>query len=433
VVDAPAIGLTQALRSIMNGVSETLPPLNKIAAALRKTTEVLAQELAGPTAAAPPWTDFEWHIARAVASMQGVSSLLYSRLQWRGPESWQRFLREQLDQSVARHLEITRVLAVIDSRARSAGVAFVALKGAALYARGVYAAGERPMGDIDLLIRDEDAEAIVRVLGSCGYEAAFSSHRHQTFQPQFKKPPTDVKLGEHLDNPINIEVHTRIAEHLPVMTVHITRCLLPHEASAGLNEYPSPASLMMHLLLHAAGNMRARALRLIQLHDIALLAARFVQRDWEELLNLRPDDCAIWWALPPLMLTARYYPMTIPPDVLQPLSMECPWLLTKRARRQRLTEVSWSNIRIEAFPGIEWSRSITEALAFMRSRIWPSKDALAELKQGAATIPGASTVPWYGIPHASRILRWIYSRPPRVQTLLSVRAALTRNDSVLTD
>jgi hypothetical protein len=421
------------MRNIMKSVSGALPPLSKIAAALRKTTEVLAKELADPTPAAPSWTDFEWQIAQAVGGMQGVSSLLHNRLRWQGPESWQRFLHEQLEQSVARHLEITRVLRAIDWHARSAGVAFVALKGAALHASGIYAAGERPMGDIDLLIRDEDAELNARVLELCGYEVAFSTHRHQAFQPQIKRPVTNVRLGEHRDNPIKIEVHTRIAEQLPVMTVDITRCLLPHEAHAGLNEYPSAASLMLHLLLHAAGNMRARALRLIQLHDIALLAARFVQGDWEQLLDLRPDDRALWWALPPLMLTARYYPGAVPWDVLGRLSRECPWLLTRAASRQRLTEVSWSNIRIEAFPGIEWSRSAAEALAFMRSRIWPSHDALAELKEGAAQIPGSSTVPWYGIPHAVRILRWVYSRPPRVQTLLSVRAALERKDSVLTD
>jgi len=211
--------------------------------------------------------------------------------------------------------------------------------------------------------------------------------------------------------------------------VDITRCLLPRAAHAGLNAYPSAASLMLHLLLHAAGNMRARALRLIQLHDIALLAASFGRGDWEELLKMRPDGCALWWALPPLMLTVRYYPATIPGDVLGPLSKECPWLLRSLARQQRLTDVSWSNIRIEAFPGMEWSRSGREALAFMRSRIWPSSDALSELKEGAAQIPGSSTVPWYGIPHTARILRWVYSRPPRVQTLLSVRAALAREDS----
>jgi len=41
---------------------------------------------------------------------------------------------------------------------------------------------------------------------------------------------------------------------------------------------------MRHLLLHAAGNIRARALRQMQLHDIALLAPRMKASDWSELL-----------------------------------------------------------------------------------------------------------------------------------------------------
>jgi hypothetical protein len=182
----------------------------------------------------------------------------------------------------------------------------------------------------------------------------------------------------------------------------------------------------LHLLLHAAGNMRARALRLIQLHDIALLAARFAPGDWEELLAMRQDGRTLWWALAPLILTTRYYPAAIPPSLIGRLGVECPWLLGKLARHQRLADVSWSNIRIEAFPGVEWSQTPREALAFMSSRIWPSREARLELREGAAQIPDSSTVPWYGISHAARILRWVLSRPPRVQTLLSVRAALAQ-------
>jgi hypothetical protein len=160
------------------------------------------------------------------------------------------------------------------------------------------------------------------------------------------------------------------------------------------------------------------------LHDIALLAGRFGPGDWEELLAMRPDGGTLWWALAPLMLTARYYPAAVPPDLFARLGMECPWLLGRLARHQRLTDVSWSNIRIAAFPGVEWSRSPREALEFMISRIWPSREARLELKEGGAQIPDSSSVPWYGISHGARILRWIFSRPPRVQTLLSVRAAL---------
>ena len=143
-----------------------------------------------------------------------------------------------------------------------------------------------------------------------------------------------------------------------------------------------------------------------------------------DLLAVCPDGESLWWALVPLRLTARYYPSFIPPDVLVRLGALCPWLLGRRARRQQLADVSWSKIRIEAFPGLEWSRTPAEALAFMFGRIWPSRAARLELKEGAAQIPDSSSIPWYGISHSARILRWVFSRPPRVQTLLNVRAAL---------
>src|ERR1700722_11464515 len=135
------------------------PALDEVAAALRRTTEILAQSLASPADDTPRWSDFEWHIARAVTAMHGVSSLLWDELRWAGPASWRRFLNEQRDHSIGRYRQIARILEAVDSRARAEGIAVVALKGAALHARGIYAAGERPMGDIDLLIRDEDAQA----------------------------------------------------------------------------------------------------------------------------------------------------------------------------------------------------------------------------------------------------------------------------------
>lgn len=419
---------TQATeRLIMKSTTVALPPLTKVAAALRKTTEVLACELAVPTTEPSQWTEFEWRIARAVAAMHGVSSLLCTGSSWEGPESWRRFLREQRDNSVARHLQIARLLDAIDSQARCQGIALVALKGAALHSCGIYAAGERPMADIDLLIRDDDAKATARLLEACGYSACFTNRRHQVFQPRVRKLSTESKLGEQVDNPIKIEVHTKITEALPVVETDITRFLLPRMAHAGLNAYPSVACLMAHLLLHIAGNMRARALRLIQLHDVALLAARFRPGDWQELLAMRSDGRGSWWAFAPLMLVARYYPVAIPPALSDRRGMECPWLLGKLARHQELADVSWSNIRVQAFPGVEWSRSPREAFDFMSSRIWPSREALLELKEGADQIPDASTIPWYGISHAARILRWVFSRPPRVQTLLCVRAALAQD------
>jgi hypothetical protein len=181
---------------------------------------------------------------------------------------------------------------------------------------------------------------------------------------------------------------------------------------------------MRHLLLRVAANIRARALRFIQVRDIALLAPLLGKGEWDEVLTEGVDARGLWWALPPLMLTARYHPHAIPETLLGRVEKHCPTLLRRASRNHRLVDVSWSKIRIQAFPGLEWSRSPAEALRYMKHRLFPDRHAIAELHHVAANHPWASGTPWYGLPHVTRILRWIFSQPPRVQTMHSVRLAL---------
>jgi hypothetical protein len=399
-----------------------LPPFATLETALHRTTEQLAVELAAPASERPDWTDLEWRIARAAAAMQGTGALLDGMLRWRGPERWQAFLAEQRRQSILRHAHVMERLCVVDSGARAAGIAVVPLKGAALYRAGIYAPGNRPMGDIDLLVRPSDVPAAKRLLLDLGYEEAFENRRHAAFAPRAAGQP--VSYGEHVGNPVKVELHSRIAEPLPVDEVEITAAVMPAGDAPGLREYPSPAALMLHLLLHAAGNVRARALRQIQLHDVALLARRFTAADWESLLGSVPGPRGAWWAYPPLALTARYYPDAVPAVVLDASRRGCPRALVRAAASDRLRDVSWARLRIQAFPGIEWSRTAAEAVRFARSRLLPKREALAELQQLAATQSWAREIPWYGQSHLVRIARWLVSRPPRVQTLYSVRAAL---------
>ena len=400
------------------------PPLKKIAAALREITETLALQVAGTANKEPDWSHFQWRIARAVSAMHGISTLLQSKLPWRGPDGWADFLLEQRVHSVARSVRITGILETIDAVAGRQGRTLIALKGAALNAIGLYAPGERPMADIDLLIADGQPISLESVLEACDYEIAFTSPRHQVFQPRARAVAANFGLGEHADVPIKIEVHQRIAERLPAVSYDITRLLLSRDMHPGVNAYPSMAALMLHQLLHAAGNMRARALRLIQLHDISLVAARLSADDWTWLLNMRSKEDTFWWGFAPLVMAARYYSIPVPPRVFAEMGMNCPRLLARYARRRPLATVSWSNIRIEAFPGLEWAGTFGEAIEFMTSRIWPSREALAEMKHGAGQIQGSESIPWYRISHPARIFRWIFARPARVQTLLVVNAAL---------
>jgi len=411
----------------MTSVSSDIPALAVIQAALRKTTETLAAELAQPTPLAPDWSDFEWRIARAVAAMHGVAPLLAGALRWQGPVAWREFLEDQRAQTAARHGRIEALLHLVDDRARRADIGAVALKGAALHALDIYVPGERPMGDIDLLVRGADAERTVRLLESLGFEEAFATWKHRVLTPKAHPRPAHA-LGEHADNFLKIELHERIAEALPIKIEDVTARVFSR-LHAGLNGYPSNASLMIHLLLHAAGTMVMHELRLLHLHDIARLSCRMREVEWEQFLDFSAADGGYWWALPPLVLTARYYARAIPAEVLAALELECPRLLAKAAGRHTLAEISLSNLRIEAFPGIEWCRSGSAALGYIIRRVRPSRETLAMRARLATTQLNASASPWPRLSQGRRLLRWLMSPQPRAETLYPVQMALTGTSS----
>lgn len=406
----------------MSEAAVSLPPFKITAAALRKTTEYLARELVYPSDSPPNWSEFEWAVARASATLQGTSTLLANILPWTGSSLWQSFLERQREQSVLRHERIGELLAKIDDATREARVSCVGLKGTALRALGIYAPGERPMGDIDLLVRAEDLDSIDTALRSLDYSHAFTSRRHIVYEAQQKAEL--YGFGEHLQNPLTIEVHTAVAESLPVSEVDITSDLHPATEYPGLNAYPDIAALLLHLLLHAAGNMKKHALRQIQLHDIASLSRHLDDDDWNSLLAKLHSNRYRWWLFTPLALTERYYPDSIPSDVLKHAHESCPRILRIATDRQQLTDVSWSNLRIPAFPGMAWSRTPLEVLRVVRGRVFPERVALSELEQSRLAQPQLDNIPWYQLSHVSRIVRWLISQPPRVQTMLSVRAAL---------
>lgn len=354
--------------------------------------------------------------------MQGVSPLLSQRLWWRGPRAWREFLNQQWQHAERRHHGIMALVARIDARAREAGIAVMALKGVALHSLGIYTPGTRPMADVDLLVSEADAEPACTLLRRLGYVETRSERRERTFEPIGTYAPAPTQFGESATSVIKIELHTRIAESLPVRESSITATLLPQQLKAGLHGYDCVSALMMHLLLHAAGNMRTRSLRLIHLNDIAALSRRLSIDDWER--TLRPERAAqAWWAFPPLTLAARYFPAAIPSAVLARSARACPAVLRHVSLRQRLSDVSFSHLWIEFCPGIEWCSSPMQVLRYMHARAFPSFETRAQAKRSETTEAWASNSSWSKMSRPRRVLRWLVSRPPRVATMWSVRAA----------
>jgi hypothetical protein len=356
--------------------------------------------------------------------MHGVSPLLSHTLRWRGPAGWVGFLEEQRAHTAKRHARIDDLLRRMDGRLRKAGIAAVALKGAALHAMDLYAIGDRPMADIDLLVRPADVDSAARTLESLGFCKGKKNWKDWVFNPIDDRAPDD--LGEHADNTVKVELHERICERLPLRITDVSDLIFPKRSHSGLNAYPSKASLMIHLLLHAAGSMSTKALRLLQLHDLALLSSQMAESDWDELLGYSSRESRLWWAFPPLKLTSRYYASRIPERVLTALADECSYLLEKASKHAALYDVSYSYLWVDAFPAIAWSRSVRELIEYAANRVRPGAEHIVFRDHLANSQAWAMQDQWSRLSQSRRILRWITTRPTRPMTMHAVRAALAQ-------
>lgn len=405
--------------SDLAGWRDGLPPLRVIKAGLQRTTETLAEELACPSGETPHWTELEWCLAAAVASAHGVGALMSVYPRWQQP-AWTRFIESQYEHVAQRHERIAALLERIDIAAQAAGIALMALKGSALHALGIYAPGERPMADIDLLLDERDMDRAGALLEQLGYAQAFTQWKHCVYKPTVGAPTPG--LGEHRDTPVNIELHTRIQERLPVSVVDITDSIRPRHPQPGINPYPSLGALMAHLLLHAAGNICNRTVRLIHLNDISLLAARMLRSDWHALWG--SAGTAPWWALPPLQLVSRYYRNAVPEVLLYELEFDCNAWLRSASRHHTLTSTSCSELWIHAWPGLEWVRSPAEFGRYVSQRVRPSREAKRERTDMLRTQLWLQDTGWVRSHPLRRIVTWLTRPVPRMDTMYVVRAAL---------
>ena len=399
-----------------------LPPFRVIAAALRTTTDRLILEVVAPQETAPDWNEFEWAVARAVCALQGIAGLLATRLRWHGPRAFREFLATQHAHTLARHAQIGDLLAELDSTLGDAGIPFVPLKGSAIRVLPLHEAGERPQSDIDLLLDPSHLGDCKGLLERLGYELLMSVRRHDVYAPIARREPRPY--GEHPENPLKIELHTRVSEVLPVERVDITATIPPARPLPGANRYASLAALVRHVCLHAAGNLQMNAVRFIQVHELAQLAARMSSADWRELWGEGPVQSQAWWLYPPFALAARHVPGCVPADKLAKIRSVCPPRLRNRYEKVPFCDVSWSNLRIEALPGHEWSRTVRDTLRFARSRLYRNRVAVDEATVIYSAEPGLQAAPWSRAPQLERILRWVFTRPPRTQTISAVTAAL---------
>jgi hypothetical protein len=215
-------------------------------------------------------------LAAFAASIQGLAPLL-ATLRDAGtlPADVAAFLTSERSASSVRAVRLKRTLRESVAALRERGVEVVALKGAALAFFHYAEPSLRPMGDLDLLLREpRDLGRSTEALFLAGWRPLFDTPRHRVFG----RPDERVvrPAAEDAENPIRLEIHTSF--RLPVLgrVYDASTALRAQSETRDLDGTPvaiaGGSALLTHLLFHAAEDFAGNGIRGIQAYDFRLLA-----------------------------------------------------------------------------------------------------------------------------------------------------------------
>ena len=233
------------------------------------------------------WSDADWVAFRRAVAMHGLAPHLERCLREhdlvdRVPADVGGWLTGQRAANDRRIRRMHDELAAILRRAAAAGIEVMPLKGSLLTTLEGVEPGDRPMADIDLLVRPNDRSAIGAVVADLGYRREPTVGRRPG-PDTFVDPGGGAVVsfdGEHPDNPRRVEVHLDVKRHLwPWDDTDLVTDALWSGASAGglLGEpavLPRLDAVFAHLAIHATSDLLLGRGRLVHWLDFGLLAAR---------------------------------------------------------------------------------------------------------------------------------------------------------------
>lgn len=203
-----------------------------------------------------------------------------------------------------------------------AGVPVVLLKGAALAATVYDGFPDRPMSDIDLLVRPEHAEPALAALAAAGWSFDAVPAVHAFYEEHHHLPPA----RDERDRTLRLEVHTEL-------------CSPGHPFAFGAGDawrgareirvdgaaalVPDDATQALHLCIHLAWSHGLSSGAWRTLRDLARLVARG-RLDWDALVAraraARAARCCYWV----LRLGASLGVLDVPAAVLRALRPRLP-------------------------------------------------------------------------------------------------------------
>jgi hypothetical protein len=260
---------------------------------------------------------FDWDSLLEAARADSVAPLLYATLREQGimPGRVEQELRRAFDGTALRNTflfgRLEEALAVL----AGSGIPAILLKGAAL-SRTIYAGlPVRPMGDLDLLVRREEAPAALAALHSAGWETTEAEARDGLALAY------EIEVGLHKAGPIvsMLEVHWGLLDSpfyqrkLPIDWLWETARSIRFGVQDAL--ILGPEAQLLHLCAHLALHHRGEGP--LWYHDIAaLILAEGERVNWQELLARAQSADLVLPLQRCLLRLAGDWDVPMPADVL---------------------------------------------------------------------------------------------------------------------
>jgi hypothetical protein len=332
------------------------------------------------------WDDAGWEAARWAIQVHGIGPLLHHALVEKPSAEalhprLRVYLAEQYQLSGERVALLLGELVELLHACRAAGIDVLPLKGALLAARYYAEPGLRPMNDLDLLARPQDEARLLELLAQLGYQPSARSWKHVTLARPEGRGPIVSWEGEHPANPRGLDLHIRLGEQFWGLRYDLTGSAWagaePGELLGVATQLMHPVALLHHLAVHASSDTIARRVRLLHLHDIALVARHVDERGWQQILAWAGEQREQRLIYPALAFTSRYYPV-VPAAVLRELRAGVPRALLRHLDENALDRFSFCNTEPTALGArLLWFRPGRERITALRHMLLPDAGELA--------------------------------------------------------
>jgi Uncharacterised nucleotidyltransferase len=343
----------------------------------------------GGGAPPPPAAEIDWLAVARLAERENLLGVLWPALSSSRasiPDTVAGAMRRQAHVSEFRMATLEGQLARVVQRLDDHDIPVMLMKGAALAVTRYGSFARRPMGDLDLLVHEDQVERAWELLRSDGWtperegaDAFYDEHQHLC--------PLVAPGGAN----VVVELHRCLLyPHGPfqLLEADVWAAAAPVEVGGRTAWVPAPEYLMLHLCIHFAWSHEMRFGLGRTVRDLAVLAPVV---DWERLIELARATRAkssCYWTIRLAMVAAG---VAVPPAAVAGLAPWLPEWLRRALQRIVLTEAL--DPRADFVPSVRlrrlaWALAIRPgASGHGAARPWNFRADFGKYTQGAPPAP----------------------------------------------